>query len=204
MTLEEASIIEQFSSIGKEEQDDTQLFFDQMTDYLVKLAGSEQEYMRIFSWIVDSGVLTKLKNYSDLLSERAEKNDADYIQLHNSAHKSWLDCLHAVDLIRDIERGKGEINHLSLAVKKALNSIKKLMPVIKKIIPKYDDDENVLYFILRYSQSFDRYLGKGWTRKLFNQLHPQGILPFFKERFDSRGFDHLIPHISQRLEELST
>ncbi|MCB1113865.1 MAG: hypothetical protein KDK62_03830 [Chlamydiia bacterium] len=199
MALEEASFIESFTR----NETDSNRFYHQLTCYLIKLAGSEQEYKRIFSWIVDAGVLTKLKTNSDLLSEKGEKSDNDYMELHNCAHKTWLYCLNAVDQLRDVERAQGSITDLKEGVEKAITSLHKLKPLIEKIIPKFAQDENVIYFILRHHESFDRHMGSGWTRKLLSRLYPEGIFDFMKERYETRGFFEHIPRIKLKIEELA-
>jgi hypothetical protein len=199
LTLEEASVVNLFTfrPMALDE------FFGDLTRYLIKLAGSEQEYQRIFSWIIDAGILTKLKTNSELLAEKGAKSDNDYMELLNAAHKSWLHCIHAVDLLRDVEKARGSIADLKMGVEKALASIQKLKPAIEKIIPKYAHDENVLYFILRHHAHFDRHMGVNWTRNLFSTLHPQGIWNFMKERYETRGFHDHLPMIEQKLVELS-
>lgn len=203
LALEEVAIIKALTEESTQPED----FFHKITDYLIKLAGSEQEYMRIFSWIVDSGVLTKLKNTSDLLSERANKSDDYYIDLHNAAHKAWLDCLHTVDLLQELKKGRGnllKIVELKKSVEKSIASIIKLKPVIKKIIPKYAQDENVLYFILRHRDLFDKHLGKEWTKKFFKALHPHGALDYMTEKYTQRGFTNLIPEINEKLQLMAS
>lgn len=199
LALEEAATVASFT------QDETDLnrLYRSLTGYLVHLAGSEEEYKRIFSWIVDAGVLTKLKTNSDLLSERGNHLDNDYLELHNVAHKTWAYCLNAVNLLRDVDRANGSIVELKDGILKALDALYKLKPAIEKIIPKYSQDENVLYFILRHHLYFDRHMGLSWTHNLFKRLHPKGIHSFLKERYEARGFHEHIPLIQQKLKELS-
>jgi len=199
LTLEEAYVIRQFA----DKKTETDEFINGLNGYLVNLAGSEQAYIRIFSWIVDSGVLTKLKNTSDLLSERTKKCDQDFIELHNSAHKAWIDCLHTVSLIQDFDKGIGDVISLRKAVEKCLSSINKLKPAIKKILPKYIHDENILYFILRHQERFDCQLGPTWSKKLFKTFYPEGALTYMTARFTERGFTNLLPEITLKLQEVT-
>lgn len=205
MTLEQVKIIESFF----DEKGETDNFNLKIIEYLVKLAGSEHEYMRIFSWIYDSGVLTKLKNYSDLLSQKAEKEDKHYTNLHNATHKAWLSCLHCVDLIRSATLNEEvplelPLDNLKKAVIKTIASIKKLTPDIKKIIPKYADDENVIFFLLRYKKSFDKLLGPAFLKGLFKTMFKEGPFEFLEARYKMRGFEHLIPAISEISKELNS
>lgn len=200
LTLEEACIIRTFT----DQKVATDEFVQKLTGYLVNLAGSEQAYMRIFSWIVDSGVLTKLKNTSDLLSERTKKGDGDFALLHSTAHKAWIDCLYTVDLIRDFQGSEVDAVYLRKAVEKCLNSIQKLKPAVKKILPKYIEDENMLFFILRNKERFDTQMGALWSKKLFNTHYPDGALAHMTEKFGARGFMNLLPEITMKLQEMAT
>lgn len=190
MALKQTAIIETFSEKEWAEE--------KVAPHLIKMAGSEQEFSRIFSGVIDSGILTKLKNYADLLSERAEKGDADFVLFHSATQQAWVDCLHTVDLIRRHH----PVESLKKSLKKTLASLKKIHPAIKRIIPKYAQDENVLYFILRNQESFDKALGAHWTRRLLLKLHPKGLLMHMKKAYEKRGFESLIPPIAEAIKNL--
>jgi hypothetical protein len=200
-TLEEAKRIEDF--IKKDL--DSEHLPRRLVEYLVRLAGSELDYMRIFSWIYDSGVLTKLKNYSDLLSQKAEKEDKDYIKLHNSTHRAWLMCLHCVDLVRAAGASNSTFEQLEVlkqATLKALAAIKKLIPEIKKLIPKYADDENVIYFLIRHKEAIDRLLTPQFLKLLFKKMFNDNLSAFLVSRYKIRGFEHLLPQLDKAASEL--
>lgn len=192
-TLEEAMVIRSHLNRSLAEKVSLEVFCHQMTESFVKLAGSEQEYMRIFSWIVDSGFLTKLKNYANLLVE--QKNGPLFLKLLQDGHEAWSQCLSVLDQIR-----KKEPNFKSLKtqVTKALAAIMQLTPTIEALLPTYQNDENILYFLLRHKEELDRTHEAGWTKKWFKRLQPKGADTFMIERYQARGFNEMIAEIQER------
>lgn len=168
------------------DEDTPEAIHDKLTDYLLKLAGTEQEYVRIFTWIYDAGVLTKLKNSVDLLSQKAPVEDSEMRSLHLVVHKAWLECLHSIDLYRN-----QELKALKPQVLKAMKLIRKIPPALKKVLSRYDEDENVIYFLIRHKNQFDHIIGPDFLKDI---LHKNSI-PFLIERYRMRGFDKLIPEI---------
>lgn len=192
-TLEEAYRVENFI----EEKVSVEVFCHQMTEHLILLAGSELEYMRIFSWIVDSGHLTKVKNYARLLVE--QRSEPLFLKLLERANQAWDDCLHLLELIRSYGP---ELKRLKEETKNVLSAIDKIFPIIEELLPEYRNDENVLLFLLKHKDLMDHTLGEGWTKKTFAALHPKGALPFLTQRYRERGFLELIPEISDRMKGL--
>ncbi len=168
------------------DEDTPEAIHDKLTDYLLKLAGTEQEYVRIFTWIYDAGVLTKLKNSVDLLSQKAPVEDSEMRSLHLVVHKAWLECLHSIDLYRN-----QELKALKPQVLKAMKLIRKIPPALKKVLSRYEEDENVIYFLIRHKNQFDHIIGPDFLKDI---LHKNSI-PFLIERYRMRGFDKLIPEI---------
>ena len=193
--LEEADHIEKFCL----KKLDRETYFQQITEYLVKLAGSEQEYMRVFSWVSDTGILTKLKNYCNLLSENTKKSDLTYVRLHECSYTAWADCMSVIDLIHKNETFK----KIKAATEHSLSSIYSLIPVLEEALPKFKQDENVLFFLLRYKEDFDRLIEEGWTRKLFKKFYPRGASKFMTKQYHARGFVELLPEITHRLQQIS-
>lgn len=168
------------------EDDTPEAIHGKLTDYLLKLAGTEEEYVRIFTWIYDAGVLTKLKNSIDLLSQKAPVEDTEMRSLHLVVHKAWLECLHSIDLYRN-----QELKALKPQVLKAMKLIRKIPLALKKILLRYDEDENVIYFLIRHKIEFDRIIGPDFLKDILNK----NSIPFLIERYRMRGFDKLIPEI---------
>lgn len=168
------------------DEDTPEAIHGKLTDYLLKLAGTEQEYVRIFTWIYDAGVLTKLKNSVDLLSQKATVEDSEMRSLHLVVHKAWLECLHSIDLYRN-----QELKALKPQVLKAMKLIRKIPTALKKVLVRYDDDENVIYYLMRHKKDFDHIVGADFLKEILNK----NCIPFLIERYRMRGFDKLIPEI---------
>jgi hypothetical protein len=157
-----------------------------LTDYLMKLAGTEQDYLRIFTWIYDAGVLTKLKNTVDLLSQKVDFDDTEMRALHLVVHKAWLECLHCIDLYRN-----QELKALKPQIFKTIKLIRKIPLAIKKVLHRFEEDENIILFLVKNKKEFDRIVGEAFLEGLVNS----DSVEFLKERYQKRGFNHLIPEI---------
>lgn len=168
------------------DEDTPEAIHGKLTDYLLKLAGTEQEYVRIFTWIYDAGVLTKLKNSVDLLSQKATVEDSEMRSLHLVVHKAWLECLHSIDLYRN-----QELKALKPQVLKAMKLIRKIPAALKKVLARYDEDENVIYYLIRHKNQFDHIIGPDFLKDVLNK----DSISFLIERYRMRGFDKLIPEI---------
>lgn len=162
-----------------------------LKEVLLGLSGSEQDYGKLFSWVIHCGVLTKLKHNATLLME-GDRDDADLGKLHSIVTKAYTDCQAALHLPT-----------IALC-QKAIDTLGKLKPVIKKILVKFKEDENVLFFVLRHQKSLNKVLGNGWTKSFFTKLYPEGGLTYLKSRFETRGFNDLIPDITKHWQELSS
>lgn len=174
-----------------------EVFCHLLTEHLIRLAGAEQEYMRIFSWIVDSGFLTKLKNYADALLEQSSLEKAHktaHLKLLETAHRAWSSCLLVLDELRSPQK---KSKTLKAQLQQALGAIEDLNPLIQTLIPYYKNNENILFFLLRYKERFDHIHEKDWTAQFLRKLHPQGTKNYMMGRYKERGFTDVVAQIEE-------
>jgi hypothetical protein len=62
-------------------------------------------------------------------------------------------------------------------------------------------EENLLFFLLRRREELDDLHGKDFVARTFKRLFPEGdVEEWLSDRFQKRGFTHLIPVIKHHLE----
>lgn len=175
-----------------------------LTDPILKLVGSMQNSMRLFSWDED-GLLNKLKNYTALLLQ-ASNREKEESELYQEANQAWLLALKAKEFL-DAFHQEHIINIQALMVilGKLQRSIPKFTKLTAKILLKFCKDENVIFFILRYRESMEQLYGKGFVPKILRKMFGRRMLSvrdFLVERYSARGFAHLLPMINDQCEKL--
>ncbi|MFQ5728816.1 MAG: hypothetical protein ACE5GN_00455 [Waddliaceae bacterium] len=182
---------------------------DSLTASITRLAGYTQKYMRIFTWNLNDGILAKLKNYCSFFATNLKPLDADVMALQRHADRAWINCLEALDQIRAAQRpssGKAPgLLKLKSALEKMITRLRNLTKVIANICHQFREDENVLFFILSHQEELDRLYKTDFVVILFCKIFPKGLADaerLLMKKFASRGFDHLIPIISQKIAAL--
>jgi hypothetical protein len=191
--------------------------FYNLKSCISKLAGSSQEYMRFFSWNNEDGALAKLKNNCAYFSQNSEYEEKDIRNLHRFAHKAWLLCLRALDMMRLIEHEslldepnseESPDSHLALlmqTIHKVNLSIERVAALIVRLFTQFREDENVVFFLLRYKEQLNELYGTNFVFKLLLQMYPKGLKQashFLLKKYAGRGFDNLLPIIASKISEL--
>lgn len=206
--------IEHIFEILEDESLDHQKTLELLLASLIKLSGSTQGYMRLFSWNDDS-ILTKLKNYCAYFCQSAGQKNRDRLNMNFESNRAWLSSLHTLDLARrfasqaEHEQLKGknwDIGALNTSLHKTVCSIQRLARLTAKVITQFKHDENVIFFLLRHSENLDALFGENAISKMIQKMFPKrarsGVKSFLSKRYLERGFNNLIPQIHSKLEEL--
>jgi hypothetical protein len=83
--------------------------------------------------------------------------------------------------------------------------LRHLAKSIMKTVTQFQDDENVLYFILRHADHLDHLFKSNFTFKLFSQLFVnglQGASQLLLQKYAKRGFHQLLPTIRRQISTL--
>lgn len=174
--------------------------------HITKLAGYTQQYMRIFTWNLNDGIIAKLKNYTTYFANNLEKQDTDAANLEHSAERAWFNCLECLDLFQE----QYSLSFNETANLPALNKIteslhsrlKKLATVTAQILPEFRDDENALLFLLKHQKELAPIYKPGFLKKLFLTLFPNGKEEaecFLNKRYTGRNFKQILPTITEKL-----
>jgi hypothetical protein len=184
--------------LSKETTENPTLVTKNVSQCIEKLSGSSKISMKMYSWNLEEGILSKLKNYCEHFS----LNNKDYHDLHHFAHQAWLNCLQSFEILK--------CNCISSKnLQKVLNRIASLMRrfarIALRLIQKYREDENILFFVLRNHEQLDAIYGSQFVFKLFSRLFPRGLsgaLEFLQQRYSARGFENLKKIINNKIAEL--
>ncbi len=170
---------------------------------IIRLCGIQQEYMRIFAWNSSEGILAKLKKYCAYFAEMGPSGNKQLTTLQRLASSAWLTGMQCADHLRQLKEkekySESETTQLSKNLTRLKTTIHKLGKETIRAIREFNQNENVIFYILRHAEQFDIAFGSGFVKKLIEDLYSEGLseaLQLLKNRYTLRGFDHLIPHIS--------
>jgi hypothetical protein len=175
---------------------------------MTRLVGTLNDSYRLFSWAPENGSLAKLRSYCSYFAHSADPHDNVLIPLVHTAEQNWLLGLVCLDDLRLIERTRSTPAHrtkLNKSLKELSTGLQKLCKMIAKLIEQFWNDENVIFFVLRNKGDFDALFGERFVKNLLKKMYLGGIwgaASFLSKRFAKRGFEHLVPIIEARIEEM--
>ena len=182
---------------------------DALMAAITKLAGSSQEYMRIFTWNPNDGTLTKLKNYCSFFATLQTPLDPDVMALQRHADRAWANCIDALGRLRAAQLSPlhkdADPVKLKSSLEKMITRLRSLAKTVAAICGQFRDDENVLFFILSHQEALDRLYKTDFVFITFCKLFPKGLVEAEKlllQRFGARGFDQLLPVIVKKIAAL--
>lgn len=169
---------------------------------LTKLVGSPKDYMRLFSWNFSEGLLAKLRSYCALFLQNADVNEKELIAIQHYTDKIWQACMQATDIVHETPQDRPI---LMLALDKASGAMQRLAKLIARLIHQFRDDENVIFYVLRHHEVFDKLYGHRFMHKLIHKIYPKGlneVRVFLVKKYQERGFDNLLPVIDTTIKEI--
>lgn len=180
----------------------TQAQKEEMNMLLAKLVGSTRDYMRIFSWNFNEGLVAKLKTYCILFLQHADAEEKELMAMQHYVDKIWQSCFQAQDSLYDGPKAR---SLLVGAIEKASSAMDRFAKVIARALVDFRDDENVIFFVLCYKERLDQLYGNRFVAKLLLRLYPKGLKDLqytLSKRYSSRGFDNLLPIIAEKISEV--
>lgn len=192
-------------------QDSRSTPLNKLGSAISSLTGRTQEYMRIFTWNLNDGILAKLKSYCSYYANNIAAQQPDISAVQKHADRAWINCLESADILRRMDKSThihpSDREELQEKLSRTLQRLQQLASVLSKQLLQFRDDENVLFFLLRFSRSLDSIYEEGFVLKLFSKMFSDGI-PAAKAklsvRYAERKFEHLLPQITQKLSTLAT
>lgn len=169
---------------------------------LAKLVGSTRDYMRLFSWNFSEGLVAKLKTYCALFLQNSDSDEKELIALQHYADKIWMGCLQAIDAIHENPQEQAA---LLAALEKANAAMQRFAKLISRLIQQFREDENVIFYVVRHHQLFDKLYGYRFVFKLLGKIFPKGLREthqFLIKKYTARGFENLLPAIQVHINEI--
>ncbi len=161
-----------------------------------------------FSWTHAKGCLNKLRHYCYLLSHR-QADRADVTHMNVCVSKAFHGALQAREIIFSLQRRNPEDqrvpNYVSLyqLLDRLLDNVNRVSRLILKILFRYREDENVLFFLLGHQRDFDFLYQTEFVLKILKKMYPRGGVKEVKEllekKYAERGFYGLVETISERV-----
>jgi hypothetical protein len=170
---------------------------------LSKLVGNTQNTVHLFAWNRDKSLLSKFKTYCGLYAQSIGSNleNKQIYLLQRTANQAWLysiQCLELLHTLKHDDQNQKIGESLIKINSKLLTSLNRTTKILSPLFEGYQNDENVLLFILRSRKELDEVFGNEFVLGLFAKMHPEGLLGIANlliERYTKRGFEQLLPLI---------
>lgn len=175
---------------------------------VIKLAGSSENPIKLFSWNAQDGILTRLKNYCSHLSSTQKKQKEAVIKMQSDVNQAFLSCLESLDTIRmveELDESDKKIESLSRLLHKIICKMRHFSKLTTELIHEFHQDENVIFFLLDHQSDLNKLYGSNFLQKMMQKMFPKGLeeaAHFLLRRYKKRGFDHLLPRIKHKIAEL--
>jgi len=173
------------------------------------LMGTFSPFRCNFAWNMTNGLLTTLKNDCTLFEMIYQDNFPEAIAIKNKVAKcslygSELREFAAHLAVTGSSQASQELIELKKFETRMIASLKSLGNAIVKSLRHFKTDENVLFFIIRNQPSLDQAFGPFFTAKTIKKMHINlnRAKDFLIMAYQQRGFETLIPTISQKMASL--
>lgn len=173
------------------------------------LAGAASPFRSNFSWNPSHGILSSLKNDSTLFESAFSEEIPEAACIKKQVAKCWLYCTELRDLATHL-RHNSFLNNSAFfpcfqkIEKQMQTALKKLSLAICKAMLHFGSNENVLFCLIRQQKQFDAVFGRTFTKKFIKKVHLNldSAHQFLVEAYRKRGFEGLIPEITQKIKSL--
>lgn len=175
------------------------------------LSGSHEQ--KKFAWNKERGILTKLKDYYALFSQKYEGDKEKNQQLSHHIFKAWSCGYEGLTIAEFLEHqlylrllsSAKDYCSISLIIEKLYACLSTLSLSLSSLLMDFREDENVLLFLLRNQELLNQVYGSNFTLEIFCKIFPNGLSEaalFLKKQYSKRGFDQLLPLITSKINEM--
>lgn len=190
-------------------QGDVNTHLNQLLHLMPALTGAQMVIgnEQTFPWTHDKGSLNKLRHYCYLLSHRLPDQE-DVLNLNIAVSKAFHSALQIREVIFSLQRQLEDIervpNYVSLyqLLDRVIDNIRRVSRLILRILVQFKDDENVLYFLLKYRTDLDQLYKTQFVARILKKMFPNGsedAKNLMIQKYSERGFHHLLDSISSNL-----
>lgn len=169
------------------------------------LFGSAGEVFCQLPWNPEIGILHKLKAYSSQFAQNISDESHPIHAIHHYFHKACLSCKQAIDLLYppfDIDINNESLfkQNLKQVTEKINRGMRRCARLLAQIIFSFRSNENIIFFLLHHYSHITAFYAPQILCKLISKMHPngfKGVQEFLLDRYEERGFDHLLTPIKQ-------
>lgn len=202
--IEELYLNTEGTLIKKRLHADIEESFASILDLIPLLTGTQMVIAneQAFPWTQDKGCLNKLRHYCFLLSQMWHEN-SDVANMNIRVSKAFHSSLQLKEVVLSLKRESLDqqvANFIPLyqLLDKLVDNMRMASRLILKIILQFKDNENVIYFLLRHQQEFNRVYKTHFVKKILEKMYPEGIKKakdIVLEKYVKRGFGNLVEKI---------
>jgi hypothetical protein len=169
---------------------------------LLKLLGESRGGINHFSWEFADGLLNKMHAYC--MSFDSEPFEKEIIAMQHYVEKVRFACVSALEAIN---KNAAERRELLAAIDKITQAMQRLSKLMARMIQKFPEDENVIFFILRHRIQLDKLYGHRFVLKTINRMYSKGlseVQQLLLKKFTRRGFENVLPMIHSLISEFDS
>lgn len=180
-------------------------YIGHLFQYLKEMFGESNDHgLSISRW--SRGPMSRMQEYCEHFSRNSTDLNKPHLNLLSILHESWLCAKHNLELIYSLNScyNENKFSVILFRIHRAVHSLLIRIQLTTKhlfnCLKTYNDDENVIFFLLRKKE----FLIKIYGIDQFNQLllffaKNQNLASFLIKRFKARGFEQLLPVIKKEL-----
>lgn len=175
---------------------------EQVHQILYQLNGPLEDQFHLFYNSHEDGHLSKFCHCSFYLAnidpnENSIEHKINKLaqQLYNLTHQALVLCMEA-----EPSKPNKTLQAIEQVYIKMQTCLQKAGQLITKMIEQFEDDESVLFFLLRHQEEFNSVYYPQYIKELFKKMYPNGIKDveqYIIKQYTSRGFKQLVPEISK-------
>lgn len=149
-------------------------------------------------WSFQLGHLPKLRSYYSLFLKYF--TDSQVILIESALSR-------ADAIVKDPSFAEASPQAFRKSIQQLKCEIKQITSLLFEKLPDYQENECVLYFLLRSHEQLENVYGEPIIAKIFSTLFLGGIRQaglFLEEQYARGGFTHLLPLINEKIDSLES
>ncbi|MFT4551691.1 MAG: hypothetical protein ACI9S8_000307 [Chlamydiales bacterium] len=180
----------------------------ELLDCIIKLSGSAIINEDSFSWISRKGCLSKLRQYCYPFVNLLDNKESTIVNLNICVSKAFHSALQAREVIlylrQEDQSAKKMPDYAMLyqLLDRLVDNINRASRLILRVIIRFREDENVVYFLLRNKDQLDAIYKTNFVTKLFRKMYPDGVEEagqLLMRKYSERGFTKLLNTIAGKI-----
>jgi hypothetical protein len=178
---------------------------------LTQLTGHRDHDPHSSSSTPSDGHLKKLRHYYNLFNSPDPVKPKVLADLKKCNHQALNSALITQLAVTDL-LSRSQVTKMLLDVPSLYEELERLIRYMKRsanllipLILVYHTNENVVFFLLTHRHEIDALYQQNLVHKLFHKMYEGGfeqLEKFLKQRYAQRGFDALLPLISQHVTQM--